>query len=361
MSCDEREALNRTLFRRMVGTFGNVLIKHKGEAQTYRRSIDMKTGERIKVVDNAGEAYAVCCPECNDTRFRCNINHMYGTDDKNGRPRTHLVYCFNAGCPLCTESEASAARDRIERLLLSKHFTDLRKAHIKVGKKVDLDKIRTDWPGQVTRLDKLPEDHKAVRYLRDDRHFDVGVLARYYNLHWCYKSDRSMCEDRIIIPIYANKRMVGWQARYPGDLDWKNCYFPKYYTAPGTPRRNILYNLGNASKYKTGVIVEGVTDVYGIGPMSVGTLGAVMTSPQQDLFVRHFKGETGVLLYDPDADGKKSTVELVESLRARLDGNFCQVKLPEGVDPGSLDRRFSRNYIAKEAKKQGVIVSWLKR
>ena len=71
--------------------------------------------------------------------------------------------------------------------------------------------------------------------------------------------------------------MRGWQARHVGDLDWKDPKSPpKYYTCPGMKVGQILYNLANAAKYKTGVIVEGVTDVWSFGPMAMCTMGASM-------------------------------------------------------------------------------------
>ena len=79
--------------------------------------------------------------------------------------------------------------------------------------------------------------------------------------------------------------MVGWQARAAFDCDWKTSKYPKYYTAPGTPRKNILYNFGNAKNYKSIVVTEGVTDVWRIGPQAVCTLGASMSAAQTQLIL----------------------------------------------------------------------------
>ena len=138
---------------------------------------------------------------------------------------------------------------------------------------------------------------------------------------------------------------------------------PKYYTAPGTPRRQILYNLGNAAKYNVGVICEGVTDVWAVGPQAVCTLGATMTQQQQLLFKRHFKDYAGILLYDPDVKDKiaSQTVTLVQTLNKSLKSGFCQVILPDGTDPGSLSRDFLRDYIEQQAVKLGVQIDWKKR
>ena len=47
---------------------------------------------------------------------------------------------------------------------------------------------------------------------------------------------------------------------------------------------------------------------------------------------------------------------LIADLRTRFSGNFAAVKLPEGTDPGSLDRVFLRDYVTHKAQKKGVKV-----
>jgi hypothetical protein len=245
-------------------------------------------------------------------------------------------------------------------------LVELRKAVLQEGKKVDLEKIRSTWPGEVTRIDKLPSNHESHVYLAG-RGFDPEIVGRFYNVHWCSKADRFICQDRMIIPIYHRKRMVGWQARAAYDCDWKKSYIPKYYTAPGTPVRHVLYNYGNAVNYQTGVVCEGVTDVWRVGPMAMCTLGASMTTQHRSLFVQGFKDHSGVLLYDPDVLEKaepkvqEKLEQMVLELSTKLNSGFCRVNLPEGTDPGSLDRSFLRSYVAQVAEEQGVTVNWNRR
>lgn len=356
-------ALNRQLYSRLKATFDRVLIKNAGEARDSVRKLNLQTGKYEEVVQHGGEYYAVCCPLCNDTRFRCSINHLYGVDDDWGRPRNRLVHCFNAGCPL--ERGDREAYDKMEDWILGRRLASLRKAHIQEGVKVDYTAIRSTWPGVVHRVDRLPSDHHAVRYLRDTRQFNIKTLGTFYNVHWCESSSRALCVDRLIIPLYHNRKMVGWQSRHIGDdVDWAKSPFPKYYTAPGTPRRAFLYNLGNAKNYETGVIVEGVTDVWAVGPMAVCTLGAAMTRPQQEMFRRAFRDHSGVLLYDPDAEEKKGKSLLnLPAEFASLRHGFCKVVLPGEDDPGKYANRRSllRRLVTEEAAKQGVLVSWRRR
>jgi DNA primase len=129
------------------------------------------------------------------------------------------------------------------------------------------------------------------------------------------------------------------------------------------PRRQILYNLGNARRFQTGVIVEGVTDVWRLGPQAVCTFGATMTEPQQSLFKSAFATHSGVLLYDPDVKEKTAdrVQQIVHELNLSLKSGFCTVDLPDGTDPGSLDRSFLRDFIKQKAEEKGVKVSWKKR
>lgn len=360
MKYDEQIALNRTLYRRVMATFGNVKIRNQGESQSRGITTDLITGKKKPKISYPGEYYAVCCPFCNDTRFRCYINHMYGRNDELGNQQIHLAYCFNAGCSLCN-GERDAYEKLADMLIGHRHY-DLRRAEVSAGKEVDVDKIRAEWPGEVVRVDQLKPSHPAVKYLRS-RDFDPVKIGKNYNVHWCASSSRKICEDRLIIPIYHNKKMVGWQARAIYECDWKKSVFPKYYTAPGTPRRNVLYNFDNAKKFKTIVVVEGPTDVWRFGPQAVSTLGAALTTQQQSLISRHFKNLSGVLLFDPDLKDKVmvKTDAAVEQLSKSLKYGFCKVELPEGSDPGSLERKFLRSHVREQAKANDVKVSWKRR
>lgn len=353
------EVLNRQLYRRLLKTFGHVRIKNKGEAQKRKVSTNVITGKKETKILDFGETYAVCCPACNDTRFRCYISHRYGTFDEFNRVQTRLAVCFNAGCPLMRKDRE--AFRLIETLVLDKNLHSLTASKILEGKEVDTDKIRTNWPGEVTRIDTLPLDHPAVGYLTE-RQFDVKVLGRYYNVQWCSESDRWLCANRIVIPIYHKKKMVGWQCRPPFDLNWKESTFPKYYTAPGTPRRQILYNFGNSIRYQVGVVTEGVTDVWRLGPQGVCTLGANFTQQQQKLFVSGFKDHAGILLYDGDIKIDEKLQAMVADLHRQLKSGFYAVSLPDAADPGSLSREYLRNYINQYvAEHYNAAISWEKR
>jgi hypothetical protein len=356
-----KNVLNLILYNRIKNTFKNVRIGNPGEKQVRKKTTDILTGRKLTKIDNWGEYYAVCCPFCNDTRFRCLISHRYGTLDEDNHKQSRLVVCFNGGCSLSLKDPKSY--DKLEDMLTGHKLYDLAKATVKEGRAVDVDAIRMNWPGEVVRVDKLPLDHPAVTYLQS-RDYDVVRLGRYYNIHFCTASSKTLCVDRIIIPIYHNKKMVGWQARAIYDTDWKLSNAPKYFTAPGTPKRNIIYNFGNMLRCKTAVIVEGVTSVWRGGDNFGSVLGPSLSSQQLAMIAKNFY--SCVLLFDPDLLEKAEHAKRLEGifkaekdLNSELEGGCCCVWLPTGTDPAIFtDVAFLHAYIEEEAKKKNVKVVW---
>jgi len=356
--------LNQELYDRLRKSFSEVKISHEGEAYRSRVVRNVVKNCDVLVMDNAGETYKVCCPYCTDTRFRCNINHMYGQYSPLGYPLYNLVYCYNDGCPLQLRDPATIFDFRM--MMQQVNPVDLSKSRIAKGKQVDVDSIRMNWPGEMTRIDELPTNHVAVRYLEQDRKFDVKRLGRFYNVHWCGYSTKPLCRDRIVVPIYHNRNMVGWQARCPFDLpDWKVVTYPKYFTAPGTPKNKILYNMGQAVKFKFLVICEGVTDVWRVGPRSVCTLGAgVLREEQLNQIITHFRDYSGVLLYDGDLKAKV-TSDLWERLNAMgvpaaLSKSLLDSLQPElsSAQAWSMTRPELLQHIQQTCQQKSVMIDW---
>jgi hypothetical protein len=359
-----KNVLNLILFNRIKNTFKNVRIGNTGQKQLRKKTRDIITGRDVVKIDNWGEHYAVCCPFCNDTRFRCLISHRYGTLDEFGKKQTRLVVCFNAGCPLALKQ--TEVYEKLEQMLTGHKLYDLTKVSVKEGREVDVDAVRMNWPGDVVRVDKLPENHPAVVYLKS-RHFEPEHLGKFYNVHWCTKSAKVLCNEKLIVPIYHNKKMVGWQARAAYETNWKLSNIPKYFTAPGTPKRNIIYNFGNMLKCNMAVIVEGVTSVWRGGNHFGAVLGSSIFSPQIAMIAKNF--HSCILLFDPDVKEKaenekklKSLFEAEAELDGLLAGGCCSVWLPTGTDPAIFtDVQFLKDYITEEAKKKDVITDWGKK
>lgn len=358
--------LNLSLHRRLVATFKHVRVHSPGKEVVKVKVYDQQKGRVVDSKLESGEQYAVCCPMCNDTRFRLHISYLYGQDSHDGKYNQHLAYCFNLHCPL--NSKEPEAYRKLYDMLTGRKLFDLSKAAIALGDHKISD-VPITWPGEVVRVDTLDPGHECRRYLEVERNFDVGVLARSYNVHYCTESKFKMCKGKIIVPIYFNSKMVGWQARCCFDVDdWKTVYTPKYYTAPNMPKSAYWYNLDAASKCNLGVAVEGVTDVWRIGSPAVCSLGAMPSEKQVQLIVKHFREKPFVWLSDGDVWDESSKVSsstrqkleaVFALLRSRLKSGFCVIKLPPSMDPAKFtSREYLRGYISHHAKKEGIDLDW---
>lgn len=353
---DESAAtLNPYLYRRLRRCFGTVKVANRGEEMAAGALRDYNGSPRLAIL-STGELYRVCCPFCSDTRHRLYISYRYGQRDVFGRCLRFLAHCHN-------ETVCLADPDNQEDLwsticgLDGDHLTQVK---VKPGRPAD-EGGPIAWPGPCRPLAKLPPEHPARGYL-EVRGFDPDRLSRVYRVRYCDDSHYYLARGRIIIPVFARGGLKGWQARHVGELDWKGRKDlpPKYFTSPGMQKRSLLYNFDRARQYATGVIVEGVSDVWAFGPMAVCTFGNAMSEPQRRLFLAAFRRRSGVLLYDPEAMAGPNAQRLARELAAALPGRFAAVTLPAGTDPGGLGREFLRDYVAGQAAEQGVEVRWAK-
>jgi uncharacterized protein YueI len=347
------EVLNPLLYRKLKRHFGRVRVSNPGQAMSAASVKDPYTKRPKLSIQHPGEYYQVCCPYCDDTKFRLYVNHMYGQPDAYRRRMTFLAICYNETACMTKPDNQRDFLDTLEEI-----EGVLERAKVKPGEEVSLEARVADWPGPCVPIDQLKDKHKAREYLRS-RHFDPDYIAKRFDVRWCLDSHFFLARKRLIIPVYDKGKLRGWQARLPEDLDWKNKELnlpPKYFTMPGMPRRLLLYNFDRAKEWETGVVMEGPTDVWSLGSMGICTFGATMTPHQQRRFVTVFRKRSAVLLFDPEEFEAKATRKLVEKLEKKLPTNLAKIKLPEGTDPGSLDREFLRDYIASEASKQGVKV-----
>ena len=358
--------LNPLLYGKLERVFGRVIIANEGQAMLARyagnptapRGADGQIRQEL-VISNPGEYYKVNCNKCNDTRHRLWFNHRWGVQDEQGRRNLWLAVCYNEGC-YGNYEELKELLDEMSGLANMSH------RDILPGKKVtgtpDL-----QMPGPTTPLHKLPADHPANAYLAS-RYYDPEQLGRFYGVGYCHSSDYYLARNRIIAPVYQIKdgvvHLKGWQARHIGEADWH--VTPKWWTSPGMKKSHLLYNLPNARLYRTGVVVEGPGDVWGFGPMACATFGSSLGQEQERQLAKAFEGLPLVFLWDSDVQQDATKKAKYDDMIDRLSNSgsyagVASVILPEGTDPGSLDRQCMRPYVAAEALKQGVKTDWRRR
>lgn len=346
--------LNPALYGQLKKRFGDVRVVNQGVALTKRRHRDPLSGRDRVDVETKGEYYVVNCPFCGDTRKRLYINHSWGKRDDRGSLNLWLCVCWNdTRCMDDPRRRSDFYED------LNTPGVDLAVARIRPGKPAPEVPDEVEWPGNVTRVHLLSRDHPGRRYL-EKRYFDCELLGRVYGVSWCEESRFMLANRRIIIPVFDAGKLRYWQARYPGELNWKDkSNPPKYYNTPHVMRGGLIYNFDQASRYETLVVCEGVADVWAFGPMAVSLFGCRVDETQKRRILAKFEERTLVLLLDPDKAGESGARSpVVAEIRKRMAGRFCRVQLPPGKDPADFDRDFLHDYVAGQAADQGVTVSY---
>ncbi len=324
--------LNRLLYERLKHAFGAVRVSNDDEAMEYTVALDPIFEKPRLDVLHGGEQYLVCCPFCHDTRFRLYVSYMYGQRDTFGRAMNFLAICYNEGCL----SDFDHRRELHDTL--TGYGESPAEFRVQRGRHVPEWEREIPWPGTVMALGRLRKNHPAVTYLAA-RGFDVDFLDRYYCTQFCTYSRYFLAENRLIIPIIYQGKMRGWQARYVGELPWKDSEKkkdlpPKYWTSPGAKKSHFLYNIDRAKKYKTGILVEGPTDVFAIGGPAMCVFGKSLSPIQEKLFLRHFSKHQALIIFDPDAYDEKETREAERALSAKMPGRVASLRMPNGYDPG---------------------------
>lgn len=347
MSHEPTGPLVPDLYRRLEERFGAVITANQGEAMvihergkiTGPRRAGGGDTETRPTIAHPGEYYRVCCPKCHDTRFRLFINHR-------AVEFPWLIHCFNEGCYDSTQNR--------DQLIFFLYKTRRPRAPRALPGRTDGGTLRrVELPGTVVRLDALPRTHPANEYLGDQRGYDPWEIGREYGVGYCeYSARYPQCTNKLIIPVVMDGDLVGWQARFVGERNWKASASPKYWDMPGMSKRLMLYNFDRAKTFPWAGLQEGVTDVWSTGPMMMSLLGSTITFPQLRRLTFPFRTKPLVVMLDGDAQEANRAV--TESLRKTHPGGLVTVELPPDTDPGDLDPARNLDLIRRAAAQQGV-------
>jgi hypothetical protein len=345
--------LNPTLYGLLRQEFGNVRLAHKDDAMAKQYVINYDVHPpRLKLAPPAhgyGEYYRVNCPFCYDTRGRLWINHMWGVWDS-------VVSSYNLWLANCFNEEACLSDPDCRQALFKQVYgfknMDQRSDPIEIltGNTYDEPLKEVTYPGDWIALTNLGQDHPAIQYMLS-REYTYEMFDKYH-LGYCIDAlyEYRAAKDRIIIPLFMDEVLVGWQARYVGELDWKKTPIPKYYNLPGMKRRQILYNYDTARKEPYGVLLEGVTGVWNLGDKAVALLGKVLSGAQLELIIKTWKAV--VILMDGDDTGKEAAQAIYDELRHYIP--CVVVTLPPERDPGNSDAEWLWMLIHTKAASEGL-------
>lgn len=163
------------------------------------------------------------------------------------------------------------------------------------------------------------------RYL-SKRKFDPDYLIQKYDLRVTGTLDKY--SNRIIFPVYYNKRIVSYQGRTYTDS------IPKYLTCHPDDEivfhKDIFFNWDNA-KNDTVLVVEGVFDAVRIGDNAIASFGTSITMNQINLLKKFNKV---FFLYDPEELAQKKALMALTLLSSY--GILCERISIGDTDPGDL-------------------------
>ncbi len=322
--------LNEELHARLKQEFGHVKVSKEGQRPTFDKK-PSRRGWKVTKIQDSGEEYQVCCPFCNDTRYRLYIPHTYGLRLKEGDTETRFptyAKCFNEDCL----SNLRNAKD-LRRVVLKGEVPMLMRRTYE--SKVTKTTKKVVYPKKLERFPELPESNKGKRYLRS-RGYDLELLDSV-GFRWVPENPHPIVEESIFIPIIDhNMEVVGGQCRLPYAVEGN--FPPKYYTLPNSTLSTTLYNLWRVTGPVV-VVTEGVFDALALGTLGVAILGSHLSQPQIKLLA---KKDIVLFALDPDVYDEPAKRENVHTAIDTLQNRGTiveKVDIPEDEDPDSLGQK----------------------
>lgn len=172
---------------------------------------------------------------------------------------------------------------------------------------------------------------KGMRYL-ENRGFDAEKIARKWRLKETGPVsylDKVSYANRIIIPIFWDRKVVSFQAR-----DLTGLHPAKYMACPKSRERihhkNIVYT---SPKHKeTMIVVEGPADVWRLGSVAAATMGIKFTMSQ--VMTIASLADRIIILYDAERQAQTQARALATKLKAL--GKSVGIETLQKGDPADL-------------------------
>jgi hypothetical protein len=320
------------------------------DEQSTRPTRTGSTDEPRKDLPPAGTGFLIHCPLCGG--WQClYVCARYGLfDPTTGSDNLDLAVCRRNDCvyDAATRMELAAWVFRGDTAVWPGTGTIVPTAE----EAAQFDVLaEVPLPGDIVPVNELSPMHPAAAYL-SKRGYDLDELATTWGVGYCTASSHRMLRGRIYIPVYRGGILVGWQGRWPADLNWNEVGFKKYYSGPGLRKSQLLYNQDLAARQPLVVVCEGVSDVWSVGAPGVALLGKTASTQQLRLLAGNWVGKPAVVLLDADAEADAG--RLFEELRPLFGRRLVLAVLPEGLDPGGCPRRALWTFIRARAAQQGV-------
>jgi hypothetical protein len=172
-------------------------------------------------------------------------------------------------------------------------------------------------PEEFLVLDKRTEiSEKFLRYLYNrGLKFDI---IKNYNFHYCVSGDY---KDRVIIPVYDNKKIVYFMARHISDKASKKYLNPKREEVLGNGTGSILFNIDKITSGNKIIITEGVFNALHYTNKNFvicSVFGKVLLYNQLKKMIKKEPSEI-ILAYDNDKYFLKSTKDSINFIKHETD------------------------------------------
>lgn len=348
--------LNPGLFEALQRVFGRVRIVNTGSTAHYtkvdnwfsvplqRQIVENRSDVRL---DMWGETYSMCCPKCNDRRFRLYVSHVWGVYNEQAGRKFYPVKCHNEGCDwrslytdLMPDGEKSFVLDTEQ----------LKNAEVQRKMEYPCN------PEDLIPVNKLQRNHPAIQYLISRGFCDLDLLADEYKFCYCEDSPwKRLIKDsasneywvtpsnRLIIPNIQQGVWAGWQARYigniPEDVNTKKPLIQKYLNAPGYSFGASLYRLDKAIEFSEGqfcLVSEGALSAVACGFAGICTFGMFPKPMQEELLIKHFCNGKIVFLVESEAQSNGRIYQCIQRLNSKISGKAIAINLPQGKDAANM-------------------------
>ena len=261
-----------------------------------------------------------------------------------GNPGLHLGYNLISNRFVCWRCQGHFTNDTLSKLL-NIHINEVKKIVLDYGfaprkstkKNIKKDLKAFKYPSNLVELQKnhrkylIKRNFNPNKLITEWELMGTGVFSKLDNINYKF---------RIIIPFLWEGRIVSFDSR---DITDKHPF--KYMACPTEretiPHKNILY--GNENKWgKTGICVEGPTDVWRMGFNSFATSGIKYTPKQLRLMAHRFTRVA--VIFDDESQAIKQAHKLVADLKFRKVDAF---RVHIDGDPGSLSQE-EADYLVKQ-------------
>lgn len=293
-----------------------------------------------------GEVYKLNCPKCGDRRQRLYVCHLFGQQIKYKHRDVlfsrRLYICHNEHCRLEDFLVELAPDPNDKRALAPKRV------------KAQLD-AAVPLPVPLLMLSNEQTPPRVPGFLIG-RGFDPVELERTWNVGYLPKGARYRSgeqeivfrEERLFIPIYNRRRLLYWQARVLLDAEWQRLKYLNVKRPDSLGKSSLLYNMDNAWRYSNVTIVEGVSDVWRIGPDAVAIFGTHISDEQMRL-MKLLWGHCGSACVCLDGDAYDKAQQQAERLRKAevFPHGVTAVKLDEDRDPADYAQKEIRQLLGQ--------------